>query len=284
MKDKIAAEAFKSVREDVASKDKLSHQDRNKTWWNSLPMTYESWDNTKRTPETLDDFMHIEKVFLDNNPWLRDAFDFSSLKGKRVLEIGCGSGVASCLMTKHGADVVAIDLTENAVSITEKNKEIQQLSFETRCMDAEHMEFDDASFDYVFSWGVLHHSQDTCAAFHEVCRVLRTDGHGMIMVYYKRSMRYYGLGLYYLLVKGNIFRGYNLKTVQQLFTDGFYHRHFTKKELSRSLVDAGLSNPIIYISDLAAHSLRMFPRKLNSWLGRHFGWFITAEFSKKEED
>ena len=281
MDKKIAARSFKSVRDDVTSKNGLSPQEKNKSWWSSLPMTYEDWDNVRRTPETLVDFLRIEEMFLSNNPWLRDSFDFTSLAGRRVLEIGCGSGVAACLMSKHGADVVAIDLTESAVAIAQRNREVQELSFEVLCMDAEHMTFDADSFDFVFSWGVLHHSQDTCAAFREVSRVLRPGGNGMIMVYHKRSLRYYGLGLLCLLGKGYIFRGHNLATVQQLFTDGFYHRHFAKRELRDCLLGAGLSAPVVSVSDLAAHQLRFLPRALNRWIGRTFGWFVIAEFTEQ---
>lgn len=275
---KMETTSFRQIR-DKTEKVSADPQERNKLWWNELPMTYSDWDAVNRIPETADDFGRIEKDFLKNNPWLTEVFDFSKFEGQNILEIGCGSGVASCLFARHGAKVTAIDLTEKSVEISKANAKAQGVQMEILCMDAENMSFRDGVFDYVFSWGVLHHSRDTFAAFKEVARVLKVGGKGLIMVYHRMSMRYYLLGLYYLIVKGKIFK-YNLRTVQQFFTDGYYHRHFTRRELRKVLNDAGLLVRDVYVSDLQAHYIALFSRKINMWLRRRLGWFLIAEFGK----
>ena len=94
--------AMDRVRRDVAGREEDSEK-RNRAWWESLPMTYAGFDEIERIPETEDDFRQVDHLFLAGNPWLRDVFDFQAFKDKRVLEIGCGSGSASCLLARGGA-------------------------------------------------------------------------------------------------------------------------------------------------------------------------------------
>jgi SAM-dependent methyltransferase len=61
-------------------------------------------------------------------------------------------------------------------------------------MDAEHMDFPNNSFDYVWSWGVIHHSADTQRVLAEIHRVLRPGGQCTVMVYYRSWWNYYVSG------------------------------------------------------------------------------------------
>jgi ubiquinone/menaquinone biosynthesis C-methylase UbiE len=243
-------------------------------------MTYASFDASERIPVTAEDFREVEKRLLDGNPWLRDEFDFAALSGQRVLEIGCGSGSASCLLARAGAQVSAIDLTQQAVTLTRKNASVQGLDFDVRQMDAERLEFPANHFDFVFTWGVIHHSQETERIIAEIQRVLRPGGRGMCMVYNKHSLRYYVLGLYYLLVKGKLLRGYDLDSVQGLFTDGFYQRHFTPRELAAAFRSAGLAPTAVHKTHMAGPILPGVPAALDRPLKQRFGWLLVIEFAK----
>ncbi len=55
--------------------------------------------------------------------------------------------------------------------------------------DGETLPFDDASFDVVYSWGVIHHSLDPPAVAREIHRVLRPGGQILAMVYHARGRR-----------------------------------------------------------------------------------------------
>ena len=50
---------------------------------------------------------------------------------------------------------------------------MQGFSLSIRRMDAEALEFSADRFDYVFSWGVIHHSQRSAAIIAEIQRVLK---------------------------------------------------------------------------------------------------------------
>ena len=104
------------------------------------------------------------------------AADFSSARGLKVLEIGCGLGTDGVQFARAGADYTGVDLTEAAVELTRKNFELFNLPGTFRTADAENLDLNDNSFDLVYSHGVLHHTPDTARAVREIHRVLRPGG------------------------------------------------------------------------------------------------------------
>ena len=139
-----------------------------------------------------------------------DRFDW---QGKRVLEIGLGQGSDSEQLIRRGARWSGIDLTEESVSRLARRLEIRQLPFERLVRgSATELPFEDASFDIVFSHGVLHHIPRIDLAQHEIRRVLRDDGRLVAMFYARHSLNYHvairivrRLGLvlaYYLPISG----------------------------------------------------------------------------------
>lgn len=108
--------------------------------------------------------------------------------GRRVLEIGCGIGMDAWQMARHGLVVTGVDLTEVAVRTARERFSGAGVPGDFLNADALHLPFADGAFDYVFSFGVLHHAQDTAAAIDEVYRLLRPGGEARIMLYHRRSL------------------------------------------------------------------------------------------------
>ena len=96
--------------------------------------------------------------------------------GDRVLDVAAGTGNAAIPAALAGGDVVASDLTSELFEAGRRDAEAQGAGLDWREADAEHLPFDDASFDVVMSSiGVMfapHHQQ----AADELCRVTRSDG------------------------------------------------------------------------------------------------------------
>lgn len=94
----------------------------------------------------------------------------------RVLDVAAGTGNAALRAAAAGAQVVASDLTPRLLEAGQKQAEAQGLTLEWQEADAEHLPFEDASFDVVMSSiGVMfapHHS----AAADELVRVCRPGG------------------------------------------------------------------------------------------------------------
>jgi ubiquinone/menaquinone biosynthesis C-methylase UbiE len=119
---------------------------------------------------------------------LRDLF--AHLRGGhgRLLEVGCGIGVDSVQLARCGFDVTAVDLTEAAIEVARQSARMRGVSIDFRVGNAESLDFPDASFDAVYSFGVLHHTPDIDRAVAEVQRVLKPGGTAYVMLYHRWSL------------------------------------------------------------------------------------------------
>lgn len=111
--------------------------------------------------------------------------------GKRVLEIGLGQGADSEQIVRRGGVFSGADLTEESVKRTRMRFELKELAFERiEQASALDLPFSDASFDIVYSHGVLHHIPEINAAQAEIARVLKPGGKLIAMLYAKWSLNY----------------------------------------------------------------------------------------------
>jgi len=203
-------------------------KERVRVFWQTHPCGTKFSDAEMGTPEF---FERVEAHRYTKEWHIPEAADFAGARGSSILEIGCGMGTHAAMLARNGARLTAIDLTEKAVETTKCRFQMFGLEGDIRRADAERLAFADHSFDFVWSWGVIHHSSSTEAIVAEITRVLRPGGKLMIMVYYKPSLVYYvHVGLIRGVLLGKLLR----HSVQDIYTaasDGFYARVFTKKEL-----------------------------------------------------
>ena len=116
----------------------------------------------------------VETFLLPLGPRLVEAAGITA--GKRVLDVAAGTGNASIPAAQTGADVTASDLTPELLEAGSKRPEAQGLDMEWVAADAEHLQFDDESYDVVMSSiGVMfapHHQE----AADELVRVCKPGG------------------------------------------------------------------------------------------------------------
>ncbi|MEE8429282.1 MAG: class I SAM-dependent methyltransferase [Gammaproteobacteria bacterium] len=105
-----------------------------------------------------------------------------------VLEIGCGVGLDTFQMATRGMQVKAVDLTDVGVKTASKRLTKHKLPATFAAADACNLPFGNDTFNYVYSFGVLHHVADTDRSIHEVYRVLKKGGEARIMLYHRRSI------------------------------------------------------------------------------------------------
>ena len=251
--------------------DEIDHEgiaagDRNRLWWERLPMTYLDWDSKDRMPKSREDFQGMDDLYFGTNPYLTTDFDFGAFRGCKVLEIGCGAGSAACRFAQQGARVTAVDLTQAAVELTALHASVLGIrTIDVRQMDAENLDgLPAGTFDFVYSWGVLHHSPHPQVCFREAQRVMRSGGQGLIMVYHRGSLRYWLKGLYWLLLRGKLLEGYSLSRVQRFFTDGYYHKHYSRSCLRHSLAEAGFQVDRIAVTHMRSRMMPFIPESLKS--------------------
>ncbi|MGA3197677.1 MAG: class I SAM-dependent methyltransferase [Terriglobales bacterium] len=156
-------------------------------FWQSFPC--DSWF-TNETRGTVDFYRALDQHRYKVHPGLTAAVGFEKTRGLRVLEIGCGCGSEAERFARAGAHYTALDLTNAAVSITQRRFQIANLHGCFVQGDAEDLPFADGAFDLVYSHGVLHHTPDTARTIREVYRVLADGGRAEIMLYYRNSFNY----------------------------------------------------------------------------------------------
>lgn len=265
---------------DLAARATGDRQGRNRTWWETKPMTYVDWAAEDREPETEQDFLSLQEYVLRTGPWLKDWFTRQDLTGLRCLDLGSGSGLFSSFLARSGGAVTALDLTEAGVKLTRRTNRFFGTDVDVVRGDAENAPFSDGAFDFVYSWGVLHHTSDMDRAMAEMSRMLKPEGRGMMMVYHKTSVVYYLHGLFWLFVRGKLFKGHGLASVQRFYTDGFYHRYLTRAELGAKLAAVGLRPTAFHVTQYEKKILPGIPAAIDAFLKRRFGMCLVAEFEK----
>src|SRR5262245_13985660 len=94
---------------------------------------------------------------------LKTGWRLEDLKGRRVLDAGCGMGRFAELCADAGAEIHGVDLSV-AVEAAHRNLG-HQPNVHLYQADIMGLPFAEASFDFIYSIGVLHHTPDTRAAF-----------------------------------------------------------------------------------------------------------------------
>ena len=102
--------------------------------------------------------------------------EFIQLNGKVLLEVGCGKGHLTVLLSDKAAAISAID--PSGSSIEAARKQVNRVNFQVG--SGEKLEFADGSFDIVLFSYSLHH-QDCIKALAEAKRVVRQDGRILII-------------------------------------------------------------------------------------------------------
>jgi 2-polyprenyl-6-hydroxyphenyl methylase/3-demethylubiquinone-9 3-methyltransferase len=118
------------------------------------------------------------KTLHDINP-LRLQFiqQYADLAGKRVLDVGCGGGILTEALAKHGADALGIDLSEDLIDVadlhgleTGVNAHYQKISVEQ--LAAEQPE----SFDHVTCMEMLEHVPDAGSIISACAKLVKPNG------------------------------------------------------------------------------------------------------------
>lgn len=124
-------------------------------------------------------------------PWMPRDMEFSRHRGKKILEIGAGMGTDLAQFALAGNDVTDLDLSAGHLAHARENFALRGLAARFEQGDAENLPFPDASFDLVYSNGVIHHTPRTQVAIDEIFRVLRPGGQAIVMVYRENSIQFW---------------------------------------------------------------------------------------------
>lgn len=116
--------------------------------------------------------------YLGHETWVRPAVALlGDVAGRRVLDYGCGHGMAAVVLARRGAWVTAFDLSAWYVEEAAARAAANGVADRLACVQAsgEQLPFADGAFDRVWGSAILHHL-DMPRAARELARVLRPGG------------------------------------------------------------------------------------------------------------
>jgi len=184
-----------------------------KKWWESSSKDYQEESNIK-----------IGVHYGPGSPFEDKLKLLGNLKGKSVLEVGCGGAQCGIAMAKKGAKVTGIDISEEQLKFAKKLSEKNKVKI--RFIQRDFRKFPEVksnSQDIVFSAFALHYADNLLSTFKEVKRVLKKNGffvfsldHPSFRIISNPKQSYFDTGKWFRKYGKEKFVMYN-HTVSELF-------------------------------------------------------------------
>jgi len=161
--------------------------------------------------------------------YMQGFFGFDQLVGRRVLEIGSGSGIDTAEMVRHGAQVISLDFSPLACKATKLLLREARLDGDVIMGDATNLPFKGQHFDVIYSYGVIHHIPNVWEVLEEAHRCLRENGLFMGMVYNRDSLLYaYSLIYLHGIKEGLLTEGMTEQKIASRFSERKGENPYTK--------------------------------------------------------
>lgn len=219
-------------------------------------------------------------------PFLPEWAQFESWTGKSVLEIGCGQGADLSQFAVYGARTFGADLTMKHCRITRDFVAAMGAKTSVARVDARHLPYPDATFDLVYSFGVLLLVEELDRAVVEIHRVLKPGGTAMAMFYNSQSLHYYLKTLAYYGVACDLGELLGPRRLVDWFTDGFgYPRTFHQTPGSLREAFGRFTVDSLIVRNLTPDQVPLvpvegYPREFWSWVESRLGFYLLLRAHK----
>lgn len=212
-------------------------------------------------------FQRIEDYRYSAEPFIHAVAQFTRHRGKKLLEIGVGAGTDHLQWARAGLQCHGVDLTQAAIETTRAHLALHGFSSDLRRLSAESLPFTDASFDLVYSWGVIHHAERPEAVLAEVRRVLRPGGMFVGMLYARRSLCALRFWAKHALLGGRPWR--SLADVVWHHVESVGTRSYSRREVAALF---GAFKQVSLEKILTPHDTVYLPRWLAALMPDALGW------------
>jgi SAM-dependent methyltransferase len=220
-------------------------------------------------------------------PWMTKFVDFGSYAGRKVLEVGVGQGTDLVQFAKGGANVFGIDITQRHLDLAARNLEVRGLHGDLRHATAAAIPFENDCFDVVYSFGVLHCTDNTVRCISECHRVLKPGGELILGMYHTYSV-FHAYTIVNGILRGDLRRlGYKgLMSLIEIGADGVKFvplvKTYSKGQLRNILEDFSHARfEVRHLTPSHFGPLRHFvPTFFAELAAKHLGWYVFARAIK----
>lgn len=161
------------------------------------------------------DHLELDEVYGTDGRMVREVMLLGDPAGKRILEVGAGSGRDAVTLARAGAEVVTLDYVAGSLHLTGKAAGTAGVRVAPVCGDALGSPFADGTFDVVLHQGLLEHFRDVRPLLRDNARILRPGGHLIVDV--PQTFHYYTVGKQLLIALDKWFAGWETQfTIGQL--------------------------------------------------------------------
>ena len=167
----------------------------------------------------------------------------TNLRGKSFLDIGCGSGLFSLAAVRLGATVTCFDFDNYSVETTNtvlKNNGVHPSvakAYRADILDKTSMS-KISKHDYVYSWGVLHHTGNMRLAFDNTMDLVKDGGELFIAIYNDQGIRSKLWSLVKYLYCSSLPLSFLIIVI---FAPYFYLRSWLRQIIKKSKIPRGMS-------------------------------------------
>ncbi len=162
---------------------------RVKEYWNNRPCNIRHSPREVGTKEYFDE-VEARKYFVE--PHIPGFAEFEKWKGKKVLEIGCGIGTDTMNFARAGAQVTAVELSEESLKLAKKRAEVfglKNIKFYSGNAEELSKFVPVEPYDLIYSFGVIHHTPTPENVVKEMHKYSHPGTVVKVMVYYKYSWK-----------------------------------------------------------------------------------------------
>lgn len=157
-------------------------------YWNGRPCNIRHSTKPVGSKEYFDE-VEARKYFVE--PHIPGFAEFPRWENKKVLEVGCGLGTDATNFARAGADYTGVELSAASLELAKKRFDVFGIPGQFLVCNGEQLasHLPAASYDLVYSFGVIHHTPNQRAVVEQIRKVVRPDGMFRCMLYARNSWK-----------------------------------------------------------------------------------------------
>jgi ubiquinone/menaquinone biosynthesis C-methylase UbiE len=140
------------------------------------------------------------------NKTIEELEKISPLSGKKIVEMGAGSGATSIKMSSLGAVLTCLDYSDQSLGLIKKNAKEAEVEISLLKADVENLPIKDSTYDICFHQGLLEHFRNPLLQIKEQFRILKPGG--ILLVDVPQRFSFYTIIKKYKMMRRKWFAGW----------------------------------------------------------------------------